>query len=1067
MNGRHITNVARYRTPYGAAVRGVPVALSIDVWGAPIAGCELRLWQEGVGERYVAMQRDAADAAHFTVEITPDELGVLWYSFRVQLSDGSFVWYGAQQGWTCGEGAVYTCEPPSFQMTVYEPARKPPQWYTHGVVYQIFPDRFARGADWCTRVQASLGTPRKGPERVLVESWDAPPCYKRAENGDIACWGFYGGTLQGITEKLDYLIDLGISVLYLNPIFEAASNHRYDTADYLAIDPMLGTAEDFAALIDAAKQRGISVILDGVFNHSGQDSRYFNAYGNYESVGAAQSEDSPYRSWYHFNADGSYESWWGVRDLPEYNEDSPSLRQYFCGEDGVVRSWLRAGAKGWRLDVADELPDSFIAEIKAAALAEREDALVIGEVWEDASNKYAYGQLRHYFQGAELDGVMNYPLRTTVIEYLTGAIHAPEAARRMQQLAENYPPDALACSLNLLGSHDRERILTMLGDPAPASALTPEERSAYRLSENQRSLAFSRLRLALLLQMTAPGVPSIYYGDEAGLEGFDDPTNRAAMPWGNFDAAIFDAYRSAIALRRNLPVLAEGSFELVAFGNEVLGWWRRGAGEAVCVLINRSPYDAVQVAVPACFEQVTELARAQAAQVADGHVVLQLKPFEASVLYFHPQQRLQKPLEPGQGIIAHLTSVPNAGVPGTLGAPARRFVDWLAERGYTYWQMLPVNPTDEYGSPYAGLSAFAGNPALIEWPGEKEAYLEALAAEAGYEEFCVNQAHWLEPYAAFCAIKAQVGEVPWQLWPARYRAWSAALLDAPELQATAERIKREQYAFNKQWSELRAYAAERHVAIIGDIPMYVSADSADVWANPNLFALDEAGNPSGVAGVPPDAMAAEGQVWGNPTYRWDVMAADGYRWWLRRLERMFALYDYVRIDHFLGFSSYYVVEAGHTALDGAWKYGPGLAFFQKAYEHFGGPLPLIAENLGTITPAVRLLVATCGFAGMDVIQFADTDVRASYEPAPEALIYMSTHDTSTLVGWCEQTYGLDRAAAQTLATSLIERTRAQNSCGVVMMQLQDALHLGDEARMNVPGVASGNWSWHAPESMYN
>ena len=839
-----------------------------------------------------------APCRRFEAEIVPDEPGVLWYSFRIVGCDGSTAWYGAQQGWTAGEGALYGWEPPSFQLTVHTPREDVPSWYADGIVYQVFPDRFARGEGWRALVEGALSAPRRGPARRLVEDWSEPPSYKRAPNGDIAEWGFYGGTLSGVREKLGYLEDLGVTVLYLNPIFEAASSHRYDTADYFNVDPALGTLDDFRRLCSEAADRGISVILDGVFNHAGRDSRYFNSYGNYPDLGAAQSPDSPYRDWFRFNDDGSYESWWGVKDLPEYDESAPSLREFFCGENGVVRFWLRNGARGWRLDVADELPDSFIRDIRAAALAERPDAVVIGEVWEDASNKYAYGELRHYFQGEELDGVMNYPLRRALIDYLTGAVGAPVAARRMNQLAENYPTCALRCCLNLLGSHDRERIMTVLGGAPAAGELDEAARASFRLSPDQRALALNRLKIAALLQFTAPGVPSVYYGDEVGLEGYSDPFNRATMPWSGGDRGVFDMVRSMAALRRSLPVFSRGTFEAVSFGDEVLGWWRRdeASGESVLVIANRSPWDWANVEVAAEGEEVSELVRAEAARIVGGRVAVTLRPFESSALYFHPATSLQADMPGGTGVIAHVTSVPAESGPGTLGSPARSFVDWLAERGFSYWQMLPVNPTDEYGSPYAGLSAFAGNPRLVEWPEDRGAYLEGLRSRPDFPRFCEESRGWLDPYCAFCAVKELVGDVAWQEWPARYRDFAselcAALLspahplaadvetasdsDGPacgafrkdggspsafsadhdgaiplhlapaeleELRASADRVRLEQFAFRLQWDELRRYANERGVAIIGDIPMYVSADSADVWANRSCFALDDRGFP--------------------------------------------------------------------------------------------------------------------------------------------------------------------------------------------------------------------------------
>ena len=268
-----------------------------------------------------------------------------------------------------------------------------------------------------------------------MEDWDEPPTYDRNPDGSIRTWDFYGGSLKGIEGDLPRLADLGITVIYLNPIFEAASNHRYDTSDYLKIDPVLGTEEDFRHLCAEAKKRGISIILDGVFNHTGDDSVYFNRYGNYPDVGAWQSPESPWRDAYRFHEDGTYDCWWGISNMPALNEDSPKVKELILGEHGVVRTWLRAGARGWRLDVADELKEEMIAGIKQATLEERPDGVVIGEVWEDASNKVSYGHLRHYLLGDELDSAMNYPFRDMVLGFLLGTKDAAEAVEDIESLS--------------------------------------------------------------------------------------------------------------------------------------------------------------------------------------------------------------------------------------------------------------------------------------------------------------------------------------------------------------------------------------------------------------------------------------------------------------------------------------------------------------------------------------------------------------------------------------------------------------------------------------------------------
>ncbi|MBD9245067.1 MAG: 4-alpha-glucanotransferase [Coriobacteriaceae bacterium] len=1062
MRACHVTSRSEYRSPFGAVQLGGTVVLGIDVWGEDAVGATLRVWTDERGEELLPMEGACEDDhVHYSVSYTPAQTGVVWYSFDLAASDGATWRYGAREGWTTGEGDFAYGNPPSFQLTVYVPRQTQPDWYKNGIVYQVFPDRFARGADWRERAEKALAAHREGPARVLVEDWDTPPAYKKSEDGDILEWDFYGGTLRGVREKLDYLADLGVTVIYLNPIFEAASNHRYDTADYLRIDPMLGDEEEFCALAREAAERGISIMLDGVFNHCGQDSRYFNRYGNYPEPGAWQGGESPYRDWFFFNEDGTYDGWWGNPDLPDVNEKSPEYRELICGQDGVVRKWLRAGARGWRLDVADELSDSFIEDIKAAMVAERPDGALVGEVWEDASNKMAYGKLRQYFEGTELDGTMNYPLRTALLAFVRNQIGAPEMAARLEQLRENYPRDAFFSCLNLLGSHDRERLFTMLGDAPDPDTLSDEECAAFRLDEGHASLAMSRLWLTVLLQMTLPGVPCVYYGDERGMEGFRDPYNRAAFPWdgGRMDCAT--VFRNAIAVRKALPVLTTGDFEPFADGEDVFGFWRRGEdGECVCVLANASLHDAHTVRVPMVGEAVSDVVSGTVPAVVDGRAEAFLWPLGTAVLHFHEERRLQEPLEPGMGVLCHVTSLPNEGRPGTLGAPARRFVDWLAECGQTYWQVLPVNPADGYGSPYAGLAAFAGNTCLLEKdPADVLAELKDADDDPDYRAFLEKNKYWLTPYATFRAIKDLLGEGPWQEWPDAYARFSPGLARRVELADGVDRHRKLQYEFQREWDDLKAYANGRGVKIVGDMPMYVSGDSADVWAERDIFELDEKGYAQVQAGCPGDGFDPEGQLWGNPTYRWDVLAARGYDWWLARLERAVKTYDYVRLDHFIGFSSYYKIAKGKPAREGSFSFGPGLDLFRAAYQKLG-PLPFIAEDLGVITPAVRALIAETGIPGMDIVQFSDGDVREGYEPKPGTVTFTGTHDNQTLLGFCQSRFGLEGDEAAQMADRIAASVLGSKN-DVAIMPLQDVLGLDDAARMNVPGVAEGNWSWQA------
>ena len=361
----HNSRLPQFRTPFGAVTTGTSVSLSVILEDADPnqATLTLRTWVDEIGESLYPMTHEGDGI--FTVELECTEPCLIWYSFICNIEGQPEVRLGAPQGRTGGEGVTYNyAEVPSFQITVYKHRKVRPEWYERGMVYQIFPDRYARDENWRERTLADVEKPRKGIQRRMVEDWNEPPEYERAEDGSIKTWDFYGGSLKGIQNDLPRIAELGFTAIYLNPIFEAASNHRYDTADYTKIDPILGTEQDFTELCEAAEKLGISIILDGVFNHTGDDSIYFNRYGNYPGVGAWQSEDSPWRDAFYFHEDGSYDCWWGVGNMPAINENSELVRERLLGKDGVIRKWLRAGAHGWRLDVADELSDDFLAEIK-------------------------------------------------------------------------------------------------------------------------------------------------------------------------------------------------------------------------------------------------------------------------------------------------------------------------------------------------------------------------------------------------------------------------------------------------------------------------------------------------------------------------------------------------------------------------------------------------------------------------------------------------------------------------------------------------------------------------------
>ena len=426
--------------------------------------------------------------------------------------------------------------------------------------------------------------------RWVHTGWDEEPEWRPDGRGEIRNRDFFGGSLAGVLEKLDYLKELGVDTLYFCPVFEGAENHRYGTGDYEKIDPMLGTEESFRALCAAAHARGMRVLLDGVFNHQGYVSKYFNGDGSYPAVGASQSQTSPYYRWYHFTHwPDKYDAWWGIYSLPAVNESEPGYMDYIIrAPDSIVRRWLRAGADGWRLDVADELPDDFIHALRAAVRETKPEAVVIGEVWEDGSNKIAYSVRRKHLLGGYLDGLMNYPFRSAVLDWLLGG-DACRFQQEMETLRENYPPAAFHSTMNALGTHDTVRILTLLGVGSECRDHGRDWRAALRLSPEERALGLARLKLAALVLYAFPGSPTVYYGDEAGMEGFEDPFNRRTFPWGREDRALTGWFRAPGRARHRFAALRKGDIRYVRAAGPVLAFTRTWEDETVLCAANAGP----------------------------------------------------------------------------------------------------------------------------------------------------------------------------------------------------------------------------------------------------------------------------------------------------------------------------------------------------------------------------------------------------------------------------------------------------------------------------------------------
>ena len=543
-------NPLLHKTPYGGTAVGIPTTFIFPLDASM-----------GIKRVFIILRKDSENIrielpfSHhlngedfFKGSVTLSTYGIWHYRFEGEYPDGNLAFFGRDYDGTAIRGDWL----PEWQLTVSKVECKTPDWSKRGVIYQIFPDRFNRGED---RIFNKRGR--------LHSDWYDRPDYAR-EGVDYRADDFYGGNIKGVIDKLDYLVTLGVSAIYFNPVFESSSNHRYDTGDYLKIDNLFGDEAEFEELITKAKEKGIGIILDGVFNHTGADSLYFNKFGNYPTLGAYQSKESPYYNWFYFdNFPDRYGCWWGSTVVPTVNKSAEGYRNLILGENGVIEKWTKMGVAGWRLDVVDELPIDFTTDLCKKIKEVNPNCSIIGEVWEDASTKVAYSEWRPYFMGEQLDGVMNYPFKEAIISFMLGG-KTKDFVSSITHILENYPKANLDVNMNLIGSHDTARILTVLSGANPP--YRKEDRASFTMNGDLYALAKRRLKIASALQYFLPGVPCLYYGDEAGAYGYEDPLNRGTYPWGREDGDLVDHYQRLGSLRKehqNL-FLGETSFENVS-----------------------------------------------------------------------------------------------------------------------------------------------------------------------------------------------------------------------------------------------------------------------------------------------------------------------------------------------------------------------------------------------------------------------------------------------------------------------------------------------------------------------
>lgn len=568
-------------------------------FGAVKAGEEITLYAKAKDGVYikslrVVFERDGEGEYSFDMKFCGKDFDYSCFQGVATLGRGLYFYHFVADT-EIGELNIFSKEDTSWQLSVYDEDFVPNTRQNGGIIYHIFVDRFNRGAD----KKAIFN------KNGVLKDWNEPITVVDSD-GVYRANDFYGGNLQGIIDKLDYLKSLNVSMIYLSPIFKSSSNHRYDIGDYEKIDELLGDEKKFKELIDKADALGMDIILDGVFNHTGSDSKYFNRFGNYNTIGACQSKESKYYDWYNFiNYPDEYECWWGVTVTPSVNENNKTYREFILGKKGVLKKWTRLGVKGWRLDVVDELPEDFVEAIRKCVHEVKPDALIIGEVWEDASNKVSYGKRRHYLLGKELDGVMNYPFREGILTYAMGG-SAIDFYNKINVIVENYPKSHLLNSMVLIGSHDTVRSITYLSGHN-ADGLSKPDKINLRLNEEEYNLALKRQKIASTLQYMLPGMPSVYYGDEIAMEGYEDPLNRMPMQWDKMNKDLLMHYRSLGNIRTEYKDAMIGDTIFEKYSNGLLVMDRVSDTKSLRIVANTTGNSAYFTLEKPCTELLSNM----------------------------------------------------------------------------------------------------------------------------------------------------------------------------------------------------------------------------------------------------------------------------------------------------------------------------------------------------------------------------------------------------------------------------------------------------------------------------
>lgn len=691
-----------YRSPFGAVATGTPVTLRLRgpvdlksallrLWGANGNGSELDLPMQPLAMSATEIEQatgtpDATQYSWWTVTIPASDVttaGTMWYQFAGQLASGQTVYYDDNGNQLEGPGQPsFSAGGPSYQLSVYNQGFTTPDWLKHAVIYEIMPDRFYNGDianDENPKTQKGIYTDAVGQETLgpiqFHQDWNSQPYDPNIPaSSDPAIqalrgngqWNidFFGGDLKGIQDKLDYLKSLGVNTLYLMPVFEAESNHKYDTADYMKIDPGFGTAQDWLNLAKAAHADGFHILLDGVFEDTGSDSVYFNKFSNMGSLGAWQAymqnqpNLSPYYSWYEWtnNPANPYNGWWNNDTLPQTDTNNPSFQQFiYGGKDAVAKHWLALGADGWRLDSADNsnYNVTWWSNFRNAVKSIDPNAAIVGEIWNNATNDNG----TDWLTGSTFDSVMNYSFRNAVIDFFRGTYndgsvqhHAVDAAgfnQELMRLYSEYPLQSFYAMMNLVDSQDTMRILTVLENAPEPGSMSALQQATYQPTATDQQLGIKRLELVSDLQFGFPGDPTIWYGDEAGVSGYSDPLSRDTYPWGHENETLLNHYRLLGAIRAANPVLQTGTFTPVYAQGEVYAFARTIQGgqdvfgkpaadaSAIVALNNQNQTQTVNLPVAGVIANGTKLLdelNDQWYTVENGAVQLTLAPYEGAIL---------------------------------------------------------------------------------------------------------------------------------------------------------------------------------------------------------------------------------------------------------------------------------------------------------------------------------------------------------------------------------------------------------------------------------------------------